>query len=515
MENKTKSFKTIILMAIISFAIILFVGSCSNTYIFLYSSTYDVVDETTDKQVQTKELKLYYIDEYKSTIYVDVEDFASLLEGTVSEVTKSDGRGLSFIYSNRVFSDLQSNIVIAFNARNSCVTYSDFNFNTYINLYALKSNSANIDFNVSYDDIVPIKKVINLSDYEINIMKQDNHYYIPLQVASLLLGGEYVKVYLKDNDVYITDNLGTSDFLGVSENDSIGNNSDLVSDTVNFMALFFDNFYGLKNYSDVTSYIDVFTDYGFYDAKSIEELDYEFEQFIIHNDDLHTSIIDYGYYQNEIKTVTPNLNSKISDFYNTIDNDSCLFKNNDINLLTYDNYYVLEINRFNTDLNRKLNALLVNINQDQPIYIDLSCNPGGNIIGVFSLLSYMTDDSVNLYLKNAASDIRFSYRVDMDQTKALTNDFYIFTSKVTYSAANLFVSIIKDNDLGLVFGNRTSGGTASPAFVVFPNDMVMSYSTNFVFTDRHHFPIESGINPDMFVFSNSIDDAIIELNTKL
>src|SRR5690606_12540617 len=79
--------------------------------------------------------------------------------------------------------------------------------------------------------------------------------------------------------------------------------------------------------------------------------------------------------------------------------------------------------------------------------------------------------------------------------RALSNRFFVMTTRVTYSAANLFVSIVKDMDLAIVVGRTTMGGAAAVTYGVLPNNLIMTYSSSMVFIDKNDQIIETRIQP--------------------
>jgi len=83
--------------------------------------------------------------------------------------------------------------------------------------------------------------------------------------------------------------------------------------------------------------------------------------------------------------------------------------------------------------------------------------------------------------------------------RALDNEFYILTSNATFSAANLFVSIVMDNDLALVFGTDTGGGACAINIALLPNNMALVYSSNLMILDENYDNVEFGCSPDVIL----------------
>jgi hypothetical protein len=139
---------------------------------------------------------------------------------------------------------------------------------------------------------------------------------------------------------------------------------------------------------------------------------------------------------------------------------------------------------------------LNDIDPEKDIFIDLSCNGGGAIVGVLELLSYMTNEPIVLSYMNGTTKAIYQETYQAETPRALSNRFVVLASRVTFSAANLFVSLVQDMDLAMVIGTKTTGGAAAVTYGVFPNNLIMSYSSNIVFLNQELESIEMGITPD-------------------
>lgn len=273
--------------------------------------------------------------------------------------------------------------------------------------------------------------------------------------------------------------------------------------------MFFDYFYGLKEYFGVDSYIEVFETLGFYQIDTLKEFDEMLSSFIYTLNDLHTSIIDFGYNEEQVTPAKPESDSKIWRVYNVYTSDACINRDYEFKFTEYDNYYILELNEFTLDTVDYLKNNLVNIDLTKPIYIDLACNSGGNLIAVFEVLAYMTDESIEFRYKNPASGEVFINYYKSNSNQNLPNPFYLFTSPMTYSAANLFTSLVKDNELATIIGEPTSGGACSVINTVLPNNLVMTHSSMMAILNKDDEVIEDGISPDYEIdYSYSLTDTL-------
>jgi hypothetical protein len=230
------------------------------------------------------------------------------------------------------------------------------------------------------------------------------------------------------------------------------------------------------------------------EATSIEGFDTLFQTYIYTLDDFHTSIIDYGLNGEHVEMVLPS--EKYFEFITDLFLSGSFERTEDFRLIEYPDYYILELNAFTLETQDLLKQNFVDLDPEKDIYIDLTCNTGGNLIAALELVSYMTNDPIILDYSNPSTGEHYTEHYQVFEDRALDNTFYVLTSGATFSAANLFVSIVKDMDLALIFGQHTAGGAAAVAYTVLPNHLVMSYSTNLVFTNQEGVDIQNGIEVD-------------------
>lgn len=101
------------------------------------------------------------------------------------------------------------------------------------------------------------------------------------------------------------------------------------------------------------------------------------------------------------------------------------------------------------------------------VVFDVSMNGGGEGIALAYALSFMSDDPVKINFKNTITGATYSeavnYDNDLDQTTGKDSyqgdyHFYILTSGYSFSCANAFPCIAKDNGLATIIGERSGGG---------------------------------------------------------
>lgn len=105
----------------------------------------------------------------------------------------------------------------------------------------------------------------------------------------------------------------------------------------------------------------------------------------------------------------------------------------------------------------------------QDILLDLSSNGGGNVGAMMRVLGFLTDDVLRYSLYNTLTK-EYSidyYKVDTNGDNAYDFDAYdnyrwtILTSINTFSAANAFVSCVREQGLAKIIGQQTGGGMCS------------------------------------------------------
>lgn len=146
------------------------------------------------------------------------------------------------------------------------------------------------------------------------------------------------------------------------------------------------------------------------------------------------------------------------------------------------------------------------------IVLDLSLNGGGNVGAMKRVLGFLSDKvlKISSYDELTGEFLTTSFKVDTDGDGYYDDDAYdqyrwvILSSGYTFSAANTFVSIVKEQNLAKVIGQRTGGGMCSVLPMVLADGTAIAISSNntyrYVKTDKNNhqtfYAIESGLSPD-------------------
>ena len=101
------------------------------------------------------------------------------------------------------------------------------------------------------------------------------------------------------------------------------------------------------------------------------------------------------------------------------------------------------------------------------VVFDVTMNGGGDMTALGYALSFLTDDPIEISFKNTVTGATYteacSYDNDLNPDTEKDSyqgkyDFYILTSSYSFSCANAFPCIAKDEGLATIIGERSGGG---------------------------------------------------------
>ena len=449
--------------------------------------------------IKAKKLKTYKYEDCPGITYVNVEEFVDFMEDVIIDfkVEKDDELILSHSIKGENFT-----FKIIFNAEDDEIYINDFDLIGRIN--ASTSTEYNTDLTLLDFELIRDNPamLIDLSKYDIDIVEKKDEYYIPLYLANLFLTGDYAEVYEMNEYIYLYDLTSNLDELTDDFHiDKTKKVKDIRLHTKNYLALYFDYFYGLKEFNNVKSYKDVLKHYDFDKAENFNDLHIELNKFINSLDDLHTSIVTQGY-MNENYEMNFNFGDKVDRFYSYYSQNQCYLENEEITYTNFEDYFIVKINAFTLNTKDLLKSIMPKADA-KPIVIDLSCNFGGNVVAILELLTYLTSDSIPIIYKNPVTNTQITEFYNNNTSNSRANDFYILTSPVTFSAANAFTSIVKDLKLGVIIGEKSSGGASAVTLTTLPDGAIISNSSNMTFVNSENIIIEDGIDVDIEYASSS------------
>ena len=126
----------------------------------------------------------------------------------------------------------------------------------------------------------------------------------------------------------------------------------------------------------------------------------------------------------------------------------------------------------------KANPLVKNI------VVDLSRNGGGNGAAMYKALGFLKQQ-VYASVKNEIMGLTVTYSISVDtnldgkynSSDSYSNyNWYVLTSGLTYSAANIFASVCKDQGLATVIGQKSGGGMCGVVPVVLTDGTALQMS---------------------------------------
>lgn len=371
---------------------------------------------------------------------------------------------------------------------------------------------------------------IPLNDYRIDLVRHNGDYMMPISILNLLfLHALYFDVYYNGDEIYGFDTFtaldSTSTVLSEMKTSSLNTAAmalDLRQSTYHFLALAFDYFYGLKNDKDIVSFYDYVATYADKILTGSDKSLYAgLFSFVYGLDDLHSWHESAGFYEatsyNLPLTSLSQLGQNTQNYYQgrwaIEDLMEAAYGANpngspvnppSLRLMDDNTIAVILIQSFTVDTPDEVNAVLQTLPETvQSVVLDLSNNGGGNVGAVFRLLGYMTEETIQYSSMNPTDGSAATYFYESDYV-AYDYEWFIMTSSVTFSAANLMTAMAKEMGVATIIGTKSSGGAASIGLFVTPDGTILLRSTNNVFAtvtvdeneDRSYTSVESGVVVD-------------------
>jgi carboxyl-terminal processing protease len=336
---------------------------------------------------------------------------------------------------------------------------------------------------------------VDLSEYgfffRVVYTDEGDKYTIPLSLANLFLTGSMFDVILNGNGLYGVDtyqigdvNDETSELYNVVKKQTLG--TEFRQESVNFMAFAMDYFYGLKSYKGISSFKTYVPNY----MKTTWTMELGLTRLIDSLTDMHTGVISFG--QNNPDYKQTSYPGYIYDWYYEYNGANC-YNFQGYSLSFHGSTAYFRIKSFTKEFALEIAPYMEQIREAnvENVVIDLACNGGGVIAGVYHLLNYLTNDNISIYTTTLGANSSWTYDVEGDL--AINANFYILTSKATYSAANLFTSYAVELGLAQTIGTKTGGGACSVKVLVLPNGAIIQMSSNMNLTFSTFETVEEGI----------------------
>lgn len=470
---------------------------------------------------------LYYIDD-GSLPYIDVTTYMSLIDDMsqidVSDIV-TDGNQLTIEYDpvlyQSLFFDAESphpedpqyrqSMIIDFDE--DTVTVSSYLFFMHQGIEGIASESETVfitDILIEQGNPTIIPFYEYGFDFIIEETESDSIYLIPFHVATLLFNySTLYKTYYNGDSIY---GGGLCIFRDEVVRSSSFNGLDIPEDirlaSFNLFTLALDYFSAIKQTRDISSYRSLFLN-KIPTLTTIDSDEYylEFTKLLYQVDDLHAALPSTGYYSSTPSDELPNYpawNQQIrTDYFNTASvysqTFSTIFTNSSfpptVRLLDNEKIAVIHLYQFTETTADEFKEYLDDLPSSiEHVIIDLSMNGGGKIHTIFELLGYMTDQPIVFRNGIAIDGTLRTYTVDVDQ-KAYDYEWYILTSPVTFSAANITALIAQENDIAVIIGEPPTGGASPVESVLLPCGFTHTISGNYTFYSKEG-TAEFGISVD-------------------
>ena len=499
-----------------------------------------------DKQ----DIDVYYVDN-GSVPYMNVRTFLEMLDGAIVPSLfqysnpEEDVLRIDYTYT---YTDLDGvtevtenyYAIIDFTENTFTVNNFDF-FAGYIaeteSDYGEGLNYVDTDFVDGQEVVIPLGEY----NFDLVIYEEGGYefYLMPLHILNrLFMSDIYYDVYYNGDKLWGIDTFfissGSNPAL-ITEIQTSSLNSqtapkDMKLATYNFLALTFDYFYGLKPDKGYETYYETLYAYAeMIICGTDNDLYNRIFRITYGLDDLHTSYQFDGYWQNpRVPGVSlTDLGPKTNAFYEamwavedlldakygsaasmpdweTIDDEKTIA--------------VIHLTGFTIDTPDDFKAILDSLPSTvTDVVVDLSYNTGGNIGAVMRIFGYMTEEQFTYHSQNPADGSAVTYYIESDYV-AYDYNWYVLTSKVTFSAANMFASMAKE--LGIpIIGQKSSGGACSIGVIVNPDGSVIMISTNNVLSSRSgdetsgyvYTSVENGVPVDYSMSDVTSDSQLINI----
>ncbi len=462
-------------------------------YDYIYAGQNDlyineVEAETTDLYFHTRE----------EVPYLEVGDFLEIS----SSMFEDDAYNLRFTTDGFTVTTSDLLYSLEYDYTNQTIHVNHYEFFGYLQ----EQKAYEIDYFYLYEDTS--SRVINASDsitidlteYQMEGVKKDGNYTLPLSLLNLLFSAHESGIYFNGSalysvhyqDVYTTEiYIGANNFFDMPET--------LQTETLYYLALYFDYFYGLNTSTSDGYYLDQIVSDYIPDLTGDTQDFYQTIDFMLKDfDDMHLWMDIEGYYGESYTFDDKDYEyfgrSLASSEAATEYEDYCLENKSGLLATGIATFVIPEFGEYTPDTFAYEYDMYVD-ETTTDIIIDLSCNYGGFVSSVLDLLPYFIDGDITVYESNFKyhSNYEFTYQSNIDK---IPQNVYIKTSEMSYSAANIFASIIKSNGAGQIIGTQSTGGSSYTDTIFAPGGILITSPTQYHFTDVNNIYYEFGTPVD-------------------
>ncbi|WP_029608663.1 S41 family peptidase [Mycoplasma simbae] len=510
--------------------------------------------------------------------YVNINQAINVLNGffdTGSIKLKSNKDGvITYTVGNHFISFDTNNEAVSFDDADAfefTKTTQNTDYGQYLQYKTYNSNSLLSDNNSAQ---------INLNKYNIDVLSEGDNLFLPISVFNLMFcspnyynlqfnGSKFLGVDYKYSRARFDSNMPQEyiDFYrkGIADTKQSRLNN------YNFMALLFDNYYGLANSffssNNATDFYEYTQNIGI--KNKLLSTDYNvykeaYQDFIYGKlNELHSRIISKSFAEKSGTVVSydgRDKSQKRTQFSQRRDQLEMLREQNNINsrvVHIYDDTARIVFNSFEVGDKDELkqddkwrydtywlfDAALAKIKNSENaskiknIVLDISLNGGGSSAALQKSLGFLTNKPVHLYIQDRLSqkydDLSFVTDTNRDGKYNSYDGYtqynwFVLAGLNTFSAANLFTHVAKADKLATVIGNKSGGGMFAILPTVLPDGTNIDISSSTAYsgksnskpTDVNELPYtEDGVEPDIYLnyedyYSTRLLDKIREWNQK-
>ena len=512
----------------------------------------------------TDPFPLYFLDGVNDLPYVEIDDLGELIYFMNTEVSEDPNYSLSSSYDgDTVIFERDSGYSVTFDFAKSTITFQDFNaflHNSYDTTLIDMLSDPGVDENGNAQLFLRDKeksfdrygdsKVFDLGAYGIELVRDGDKYYIPLQTANdiffypaqrigFLFNGEALFL-AGDNQLFSYEDADYTELAELYYKVKPAPLSDAMAKySYQELCMMLDNLYGLKDSHDIKSFGQTFWEIGFDESLSgndAAEADRAIKQFIeYYLDDLHSTFLEFSAIggMQEFTANTGMANLKIDESSKIYGDARAAVYGDDFPgyeevgntaYITFDhftsNYYAPAFyeGKESGEMPDDTIGLIIHAHEQitregspiENVVLDLSNNTGGDVDAAVFVLGWFLGDapfsvkdtstgamSTSVYRADTNLDRKF----DTDDTVSDKN-LYCLISPVSFSCGNLVPAALKSSQKVTLLGRTSGGGSCvvQPVSSAWGTVFQISGAQRMSFLKNGSFyDIDQGIEPDYFI----------------
>ena len=510
----------------------------------------------------TEPFPLYFLDGVDDLPYLEIDDLGELIFFVNTTINEDPNYGLSSHYDGDVVSfERENGYTVEFDFAQDLIRFTDYNaflHNSYdttlidvltepgVDEYG-QAQLFQRDKKMSFDRYGDVK-VFDLAAYDIDLVRVEDSYFVPLQTANdiffhptaqlgFLFNGEAI-FYASEKTFYAGGEY--TEYADLYYKAPTGQRSDALADFgYHELCMMLDNFYGLKDSHDIRSFAQTFWEIGFDEAlrgNDPVDADEALKQFVeYYLDDLHSGFHEFSYLSGRRAFDANNAmaNRKITENVETYSKArEAFYPDGCPNYEEVGNTAYITFDSFDSDyygqafyagledgtIPDDTIGLIIYAHQqitrpDSPVenvVLDLSNNTGGAVDAAIFVLGWMLGEasfsvkdtctgamSTSIYRSDVTLDREFDERDTVADKK-----LYCLISPVSFSCGNLVPAALKSSQKVTLLGRTSGGGScvvrpvsaAWGAMFQISGAQRMSFLKNGSFYD-----IDQGVDPDYYI----------------